>query len=427
MKNLYQPQDQVYWYHANLPKIKPIHDKHVEVAVIGGGIAGLSAAQTLADAGKKVALLEQYYCGSGASGKSSGFITPNAELSMTDFAHHYDMNVAKKIWDFITGGVEDIRANITNHNLQCDYKLQDTLVVANTKSALKELKTEHDNLVKNGYKSEFYDESTVREHINSKGYYGGVGYQDTFGINAFLYCQEMKHILHKKGVIILEETPVLEIEGHAIKTAQGKITADRIIVCADRFIPNLGFLKKQIYHAQTFLMISESLTDGQTKQIFPQDKLMVWDTDLIYTYFRITGDNRLLLGGGSLLTTYAKDEYHNYARVTRQLTNYLDKKFPGLRVNFLQQWPGLIGISKDLVPIAGPDKDNPHIYFVSAAAGLPIAAALGRYSAEYLINGRNDLDGYFSPYRSFPIGNMLQSILGTKASFAIANGITKYL
>lgn len=427
MKNLYQPQDQVYWYHTKLPKIKPIHDLHVEVAVIGAGMAGLAAAQTLVEAGKKVALIEQYYCGSGASGKSSGFITPNAELSMTDFARHYDSNVAKKIWDFITSGVDDIRNNITTHNLQCDYKLQDTLVVANTKAALKELEVEHKNLIKHGYKSVFYDASSLRAHIDSADYYGAVGYQDSFGINSFLYCQEMKHVLHKKGVVILEETPVLEIAGYAIKTAQGQITADKIIICADRFIPNLGFLKKQIYHAQTFLMVSESLHEDEIKRIFPEKNLMVWDSDLIYSYFRITGDNRLLLGGGSLLSTYATDEYHNYSCITKQLTGYLDKKFPGLKVNFLQQWPGLIGISKDLMPIAGPDRDNPHIYFVSAAAGLPIAAALGRYGAEYFINGRNDLDSYFSPYRSFPVGNLLQTVLGTKLSFALSNGITKYL
>lgn len=424
MKN--QPQDQVYWYHHRLPVVRSMDNLPVDIAIIGGGMAGISAAYAFMKRGKKVALLEQFYCGSGASGKSSGFITPNAELSLTDFAHHYDMKIAQKIWDFITTGVEDIRNNIISNHLACDYSLQDTLVVANTKRALKELEIEHNNLIKLGYKSAFYDATTVRSHINSPAYYGGVGYQDTFGINPFLYCQEMKKILHANGILIFEETPVIKIDDHMIQTVHGNVIADYIVVCADRFIPNLGFLKKQIYHAQTFLMISECLSEEQISVLFPENKLMVWDTDLIYTYFRVTGDNRLLLGGGSLFTTYAGDEYHNYSRITSKLLGYLEQKFPKLKINFVQQWPGLIGISKDLVPIAGRDRDKSHIYFISAAAGLPIAAALGRYSAEHLIDGRNDLDDYFSPYRTFAIGNTLQTFLGTKLSFAINNGIIKY-
>lgn len=426
MKYLYLPQDQVYWYHHRLPAIKPINDLSVDVAIIGGGMAGLSAAQAFMHRGKKVALIEQYYCGSGATGKSSGFITPNAELSLTDFAHHFDVKIAQCIWDLITSGVEDIRENIKTNDFGCDYTEQNTLVVANSKHALNELEVEHNNLIKLGYKSAFYDASNVRNHINSNQYFGGVGYEDSFGMNPFLYCQEMKKLLHKNGALIYEETPVIEINDHKVITTHGSVNADHIIVCADRFIPQLGFLKKQIYHAQTFLMVSERLSDKQISIMFPDDKLMVWDTDLIYTYFRVTGDNRLLLGGGNLFNTYATSEYHNNIRMTEQLTRYLDNKFPDLKINFLQQWPGLIGISKDLMPIAGRDHDKTHIYFISAAAGLPIAAALGRYSAEHILDNRNDLDDYFSPYRSFPIGSMLQSLLGTKLSFALSNAITKY-
>lgn len=427
MERTYQPQDQVYWYHHHLPQNQLLNSIEAEVVIVGGGIAGLSAAQAFFERGKKVVLVEQFYCGSGASGKSSGFITPNAELSLTDFAHHYDMAIAKRIWDFITDGVESIRNNITSYQLNCDYSVQDTLVVANSKHALKELEIEHANLVKLGYKSDFYGSShLLQAHLHSKNYYGGVGYQDTFGIDGFAYCQGMKKILQNKGLVIFEETPVISIEGHTVKTVHGKIVADTIVICADRFIPELGFLKEQIYHAQTFLLISECLTHNQISSLFPNDKLMVWDTDLIYTYFRVTGANRLLLGGGSLLNTYARNEYHNYEKITVQLQSYLRKKFPQLDVSFVQQWPGLIGISKDLVPIAGADRNNSHIYFISAAAGLPIAAALGKYSAEHIIDKRSDLDDYFSPYRSFAIGTMMQKVLGTKLSFAISNGITKY-
>lgn len=426
MKKIIQPQDQVFWYHQKLPVAPQLDKVSADVIIVGGGMAGLSAAQACVARGKKVIIVEQYYCGSGASGKSSGFITPNAELSLTDYERHYSLEAAKKIWNFIGSGVEDIRSNILKHKLDCDYLPQDTLVVANSKSALKELKDEHENLVKFGYQSVFYDNTVIADHIGSQDYYGGVGYQNTFGVNPFLYCQEMKRILQNQGVLIFEETPVTSIDDHVVNTVYGSLNADTILICVDRFMPDLGLLSKNVYHAQTFLMISHQLSHEQIKQIFPQDNLMVWDTDLIYTYYRLAADNRLLLGGGSLLTTYASHEYHEYSRMTAKLQNYFKKKFPQIPIHFVQQWPGLIGISKDMAPIAGPDKDRKNIYYIAAATGLPIAAALGRYAVEHMIDGNNELDDYFSPYRSFPIGSGLQTLLGTKLSFAISNALTKY-
>src|SRR5579862_6580521 len=99
--NVWMPQDQVFWY-LKRNAIPACHESvTADVAIIGGGMAGLAAAQAFQKKGKKVVLLEQYYCGSGATGKSSGFITPNAELSFTDFAKQYNPEIAHTIWDFI--------------------------------------------------------------------------------------------------------------------------------------------------------------------------------------------------------------------------------------------------------------------------------------------------------------------------------------
>jgi gamma-glutamylputrescine oxidase len=424
---LWLPQDQVFWY-LNRTSTPACHENiTTDVAIIGGGMAGLSAAQAFATKGKKVVLLEQYYCGSGATGKSSGFITPNAELSFTDFSTQYNPEIARTIWDFITNGVEDIRNNIKQHNFPCDYASQDTLMVANDKRALKSLEIEYNNLSRAGYKTAFYTQDTIRNSINSDRYYGGVGYAETFGINGYLYCQEMKKLLQKNGVTIFEDTTATALNDHIITTPHAQITAEHIIVCTDRFMPELGLLTQDVYHAQTFLMLSEPLTDAQRQAIFPASNLLVWDSDLVYTYLRITPHNQLLLGGGSLFTTYATHAMHDSKYMFNKLTRYFDKKFPGLAIQFKQMWPGLIGLSKDIAPIAGRDKDRSHIYYIAAAAGLPIAAALGRYSAENVLESNTTLDAYFSPYRLYPIGGITQSILGTKLTFALCNSMKKFM
>lgn len=423
--NPWPPQDQVFWY-LNRQSTPPCRENtSTDVAVIGGGMAGLTAAQTFHKKGKKVVLLEQYYCGSGATGKSSGFITPNAELSFTDFSKRYNPEVAHSIWDFITSGVNDIRSNIQQLQLVCDYAPQDTLMIANTYKDLKTLETEYQNLAKFGYKTAFYTKDQLRKYIKSDGYCGAVGYEETFGINAFVYCQELKQHLQKSGVTIFEDTTVIAIDDHTITTPHAKITADYIVVCTDRFMPELGILKQEVYHAQTFLMVSEKLTAGQIQAIFPIKNLLAWDSELVYNYFRVTPNQQLLLGGGSPLNAYSAKPIHDSKYMFNKLTNYFNQKFPGLNIRFKQMWPGLIGLSKDIAPIAGRDKNRPFLYYVSAAAGLPIAAALGRYSAENLLDGRTDLDPYFSPYRKFAINGVLQSIIGTKLTFALCNIMKK--
>ena len=138
------PQDQVFWY---LKKDKPRtleHDISTEVLVIGGGMAGLSAAQKFKERGLKVVLIEQSYCGAGASGKSSGFVTPDAEISFHEFIKKYGEVEAKKIWELVNSGVNLIRNNIITHQLSCDYQTQDTLIVANSHRAFsKDLTPEH--------------------------------------------------------------------------------------------------------------------------------------------------------------------------------------------------------------------------------------------------------------------------------------------
>lgn len=421
MNQIWPPQDQSFWY-LQRDAVQPLRkDAKTEVVVIGGGMAGLSAAQSFAAAGKQVMLLEQYYCGAGASGKSSGFITPNAELSLHDFDRRYGKDVAKKVWDMITGGVEKIRNNILTYQLDCDYQPQDTIVVASDHKSLQTLKDENKDLEQLGYKSAYYDENTIKKYVGSSGYFGGVRYEDTFGIDGYKYCQGMKRVLQQHGVALFEETPVIEVNDKEVKTAHGTVTADHIIVCVDKFLPELGLLAKQIYHAQTFLMVSQVLPAEVIKSIFPENNYMVWDTEFIYNYFRITGQGRLLLGGGSVFNTFDTNESYHNQYMYRKLTKYFAKKFPTLSIQFEQYWPGLIGLSKDIGPIAGADKERKSIYYISAAAGLPIAVGMGIYCVEHILNDRTDLDFCLSPYRSFFIGNGLQTILGKKISFALSN------
>jgi len=427
MNPILLPADQIFWSLKKIGESRKLHSSiQANVVVIGGGMAGLAAAQSFQEKGLSVVLLEKYHCGSGASGKSSGFITPDSELDLNYFKKVFGCDNAKKLWEFAIDGVAFIERNIKRHHLVCDYQVQDTLVVANSRHAFGELEQEYQTRQELNYPSTLYNQETLVSALGGDHYFGGIRYGGTFGINAYLYCQLMKEVLLQQGIQVYEDSPVLSIDGHTVSTNHGQVTADYIVVCADRFIPDLGKLTQEIYHAQTFLMMSESLNDKDIATIFPDQPLMVWDTDLIYTYFRLMGDGRMLLGGANIINTYERNPRHNATSMAKKLTSYFKYKFPQVSVNFDYMWPGLIGISKDIMPIAGRDIEQPYIYYVSAATGLHWAAALGKYSAEHMIDGRRDLDEFFSPQRSFPLGGLAQKLLGTPITFALANGMSMF-
>ena len=101
--------------------------------------------------------------------------------------------------------------------------------------------------------------------------------------------------------------------------------------------------------------------------------------------------------------------------------NYFHTKFPAVSVEFEYMWPGLIGISKDVLPVAGFDKKMPSVYYIAGACGLPFAAALATNCADRIINNNSEFDDCFSPYRSFMLGSMSQRLLGTRLTFALSN------
>jgi gamma-glutamylputrescine oxidase len=203
-----------------------------------------------------------------------------------------------------------------------------------------------------------------------------------------------------------------------VDTPGGSVSAPHVVVCLDRFAPALG-VARDTWHAQTFLIVSEPLDAGQREGLFPDGPLLAWDTDLIYQYFRLTGDDRLLVGGGSLHETYAST--HHDSGTPKRLERFVRKTFPALaRVKFERHWPGLIGVTRDLLPLAGPAPERPDQLQAVCAAGLPWSVLAGQAAARAVTGASTDLDPYFSPARRFPLAG-LTSVLPRPLGFALSH------
>jgi gamma-glutamylputrescine oxidase len=419
--------ESVYWYKQKTSPGEPLRGATTsDVLVVGGGMAGLMCAQALAARGIDVTVIERDFCGAGASGRSSGFITPDSELSLSDLVEKFGDTRAKALWEFSKSGLERIRGTIAAHAVDCDYQAQDSLLVARTARAYRKVvEREHQVQTSLGYHTTLYDRASIETVVRSPDYYGGIRYGGTFGINSYRYCRALRNALQRQSVRIFEGTPALRFARHGVETPHGAVAARAIAVFTDHDLPALGLAAPEVHRVQAMLSISQPLGEDEIRRIFPEHNLMVWDTDLVYQYFRITGERRLLLGAGDVWSLYLQSAAGARRRILQKQRRYLASHFPSLRISFEHTWSGLIGVSKDFAPVVGRHEAFPGVYFAGAAAGLPWAAALGEYVAHKITDGRDELDELLSPGRSFAVGPRLQRVVGKTAGFAISHAIEK--
>src|SRR5215469_8912947 len=412
---------QNWWYTTLLGSEEPIRpplksDIKTEVAVVGAGMAGLTAAMRLRDSGCKVVLIDRNICGGSTTGKSAGFLTPDSELELSQILRRFGEEGAHQLWQVPEKGIETIVGTVKAHGIECDLRPQDSLFLANDRGGAEEVHEEAEARRSLGFQFVEYPAAEVPKVLGSDRYHGGVRYGGCYGIDALRYSQGVKRVLLDRGVTIYESTEAQAIEGHTVRTHGGSITADSIIVCSDKLKPSFTRYAENAFHAETFLTISAPLTDREAGELFPGDPLQCWDSDLVYSYWRLTGQQRILLGGGSALTTYANRAVTS-PRVAKRVVQGFRKKFPAVQhVEFLQYWPGLIDMTRDLFPTVLRDEKAPWVHFVLGCVGLPWAAFCGEFASRHTLDSTAQKDAayyqYFRPDRPFLMPLWLERLLG---------------
>src|SRR3989344_1153704 len=393
--------------------------------VVGGGITGLHAALRLVESKKKnIVLLEKRICGGGSSGQSGGFLSPESEEDMQALFNAYGKEKGKIIYDIPLRGVQLIANNVKKYKFKCDFRKQDTLFLSAKKSHNDEIFEEAELKKENNLPHELLDEKKLKKIHPGKGYNLGLKYPGSYGMNCFEYCIEMKNLLLKKGVKIFEDSEVRNIEGNTAKTHLGSVKAKKILVCMDKVRKEFDEeISKKLYHIQTYVAISEPLSNEQMKSLFPKEELMCWGTGWDYIYYRPVEGNRLLVGGSSPWTAYYPRYYHS-PKVIESFINELKQRFPKIKdIEFTHYWSGLIDATKDLVPIIDYDKNNKSVQYALGCAGLNWAAFSGDYIARRAINPKEaeDFKEFFGMHRKFYFADLFQKIFGKRLTFALSH------
>ncbi|MEA3170929.1 MAG: gamma-glutamylputrescine oxidase [Pseudomonas sp.] len=367
----------------------------VDVVIIGGGFTGVASAVELAERGLKVAIVDTHRIGWGASGRNGGQVTGSLsgdEAMRAQMRKRLGDEVDDFIWHLRWRGHEIIEQRVNRYAIACDLK-HGHLHAAMKPSHLTELRAFHAEAQRRGMGEHvsLLDQTAVRQHLDSTLYLGALKNTRNLHLHPLNLCLGEARAAHSLGALIFENSEVLQIvhgERPAVLTAHGRIDARQVLLAGDvyhRLEPRQ--LKGQIFPAMGGIVTTAPLGE-LAQQINPQD-LAVYDCRFVLDYYRLTGDGRLLFGGGA---HYSGRDSRDIAA---ELRPCIERTFPALKGVAIEfQWSCAMGIVMNRIPQLGKLSDN--VWYCQGYSGHGIATShiMGEIMAEALTGTLSAFDTF---------------------------------
>ena len=371
------------WYESTRPDV-PAHarfegERHVEVAIVGGGHSGVATALELAERGVQVALLEATRLGDGATGRNGGQVTGSLsglpamrrQLSRAVGIEQCDAIIARLRW----GAQTLLRERIARYDIDCAL-VDGHLHTAWNPGDAAELQQDVTDAQAAGLDAEirWLNRAAVHERLDTPLYHGGALNRHNLHLNSLTLCLGEVAAAQSLGVAVFENSAVLSLACRTrtrpatLLTAHGRMTADTVVLAGNAYHRlyrhHLGGL---MFPAVLGNLATEPLDEGTRHALNPEN-LAVYDSRLVLDYYRFTEDGRLLFGGG---TNYSG---RDIADPAASLRPRLERTFPQLEgVGIDYAWTGLAGIVPNRIPLLG--RADPGVVYLQGYSGHGIATS----------------------------------------------------
>ncbi|WP_394182093.1 NAD(P)/FAD-dependent oxidoreductase [Marinomonas posidonica] len=382
-------------------------EQRCDVCVVGAGFTGISTALSLAEKGKRVIVLEGSRIGFGASGRNGGQIVNSFNRDLDYITQHYGQEIGKKMAKMAFAGSELIRQRIAKYEIDCDLKQGNIFAACNQKQ-FNELKAKKALWEANGHQElELLDADSIQQHIGTERYVGGLLDYKGGHIQPLNLVLGQAQAFEQLGGIIYEDSQVIELQqgqpGKVI-TAQGQVIADQIVVAGNAYVFGLlPEIEKKAMPCGTQVIATEPLPKEVQEKLLPSDRC-VEDCNYLLDYFRLSGDGRLIYGGG---TTYgARDP----GKIEAIIVPKMLKTFPYLKgVNIDYAWTGNFLLTMMRMPQVGKIGDN--LYYAQGYSGHGVTNShlMGEILSDAIEGDTDRFDVFASmPQYPFPGGRMLR-------------------
>lgn len=392
-----------------------------DVAIIGAGFTGLSAALHLARAGVSVKVLDAERVGWGASGRNGGFCCLGGGMaSDATLDRRFGMKGRIDFRRTELAAIQLVEGLIQDLGIDVDRHSQGETLLAHRPKDMSALQNNAAALIQNyGVSHELHNKDELSRLGMSGPFHGGLTIDAGFALNPRKYVLGLAAASVNSGAQIFERSPVTEIEpeldrwklrvnGHALH-------ADRVIIATNGYssedVPS--WLAGRYMPSQSNVLVTRPLSESELADGGWTSDQMAYDTRNLLHYFRLLPDRRFLFGmRGGLLSGEAAE-----ARATLKTRTEFEQMFPAWKhVKSDHGWSGMVSLARDMLPFVGP---------VPAAKGLFAGlcyhgngVAMGSYSGvllAQLVQGKQPDFLYpaaiCGPLRRFELGRLRRVVM----------------
>jgi glycine/D-amino acid oxidase-like deaminating enzyme len=268
--------------------------------------------------------------------------------------------------------VDGLEARIREHRLDCDYIRPGFLRMATTPGYVRRIQHDLELAHQLGLTGlHWLDRDAARDRVCSEMYLGAL-WEPRLGLmNPARLVREEKRLVMAAGGAVYEQTPVLEVHRgmaangrYALRTPTGNVHAEKVVFAANGYSHLIPALRRLQIPAWTYMIATEPLSEQHLAALGWRERQGVEDARNLIHYYRLTPDNRLVMGGGPVGLSYGDDMHlDSSAAAWQHLEEHAWRLFPALRgVRVTHRWGGPFSVTLDLTPVLGRLGDGSAVY-----------------------------------------------------------------
>lgn len=403
-------EEKVFWH--DTVKMPAGHDRtplpeKVDVAIIGGGYTGLSAALTLAKRGARAAVLEAESIGWGASSRNGGMVLTGLKIPWQTAIKRYGREMARRLFQCSLETIDLVEQIVREENIQCGFARTGHLLVANKPKHYDALAAEVDFMAKEyDHAVRLVPRQEQRSEIGSDLYYGALVDEASAGLNPAQYVAGLAGAAEKAGATLHARARVHRLERREkrffVETERGAVLADQVLAATNGYTSSVTpQLRRRIIPLGSYIIATERLPDQLARELSPHNR-MIFDFKHFINYFRLSDDRRMIFGGRAAFFPETSQTVRQSAEILRKQMIQVYPQLHAVRVEYV--WGGTLAFPFDLMPHAG-EMDGVYYALGYAGHGVAMATWLGKTVAEAMLEG-NIKDHLFAgfPFRGAPLG-----------------------
>lgn len=368
----------------------------VDVAIVGGGLTGLSAALHLRRKGANVAVLEAERLGWGASGRNGGMATTGLTISLLKAIDRYGIETAERMYDDFDRAIETVEGLVREHDIDCSFVRAGKLSLAVKPSHYELLAKTYDILTNRfGREALLVPKAQIRSEIGSDYYAGALVDPLAAGLHVGRFVRGLATAAGGAGASLHEAARVRSITGpdgaKVVQTSRGDVRAKQVLVATDGYTDGaVGRYRRRVVPVGSFIVATEPLDRALIDDLMPTRRMASDSKNLVF-YFRITPDDRMLFGGRARFALSNPTSDLRSAKILQQGMLEVFPQLAGARIDYA--WGGLVGMTLDRMPHAG-EHDGIFYSMGYNGHGVQMATYMGRQMAEMM-----DGDPEANPFR----------------------------